>query len=266
MGETNETEILSGPADSTSPNTISATIPSEMLSTGLPVQGNLDDEEILELGDDYDYGGFEVVRREFFANLQDPAVSFNNYKFSVSAACLKKMPDVEYVQVLINQKTKILALRPCSQYAQDAYPWALESKGKRKPRAVTCRLFFAKVLDMMGWDPNCRYRILGRLAHANGEYLLAFDLKSKATFPRITKDSETKTATSRTALYPSEWQNQFGLPLEEHEKSMQINFFDGYAVYSIKLKKDQNDAGSAVEMTAAQLLPVAPTDGGEIDG
>lgn len=234
-------------------------------AAGLSAQNGLD-EEILELGDSYDYGGFEVVRREFFANLHDPAVSFNNYKFTVSSACLKKLPDAEYVQVLINQKTKILALRPCSQYAQDAYPWAVVSQDKRKPRTVTCRLFFAKVLDLMGWNPNYRYRVLGRLAHANGEYLLAFDLKSKASYPRVIKNGETKATTSRTALYPSEWQNQFGVPFEEHEQSMQINIFDGYAVFSVKANKDAAQDSITDESPAAQLLPATVDAGGDIDG
>ena len=55
---------------------------------------------------------------------------------------------------------------------------------------------------------------------------------------------------SRTPVFPSDWQNQFGLSFEEHRQSMQINVFDGYAVYAIKddlqnsqVKKD-NFSGS----------------------
>ena len=34
--------------------------------------------------------------------------------------------------------------------------------------------------------------------------------------------------------YPIGWQNQFGMTFNEHKKSMLVNFFEGYAIYSIK--------------------------------
>ena len=37
--------------------------------------------------------------------------------------------------------------------------------------------------------------------------------------------------TARTPSYPEEWKNQFGIPVEEHQKSMQVNIFEGYAVF-----------------------------------
>ena len=36
---------------------------------------------------------------------------------------------------------------------------------------------------------------------------------------------------------PEEWKNQFGIPVEEHQKSMQVNIFEGYAVFDIQEKK-----------------------------
>ncbi len=63
--------------------------------------------------------------------------------------------------------------------------------------------------------------------------MIAFDLTATEVYQRIiTKDSKPKT--SRTPVFPAEWQNQFGLPYNEHRQSMQVDIFDGYAVYSIK--------------------------------
>lgn len=31
-------------------------------------------EEILDMGDDFDFGDFQVVRREFFAHLREPSI------------------------------------------------------------------------------------------------------------------------------------------------------------------------------------------------
>ncbi len=247
MNELDNQAVLTGPYQPAAAPIVPAT------STNTPV---LDPEEVvLEMGDSFDLDGFQVVRKEFFAHLREPSVSFNNCKFSVNTACLAKFPSTDYVQVMINRNTKILALRPCSESARDSFAWCNASKGKRKPRAITCKLFFAKVVDLMGWNPNYRYKLLGRLIHANGEYLIAFDLHSTEVYQRTEVEGE-KPKVSRQPVYPAGWQDQFGLPFNEHSQSMQINIFDGYAVYSIKDKT----ASEAVAGEETQALAAAPAE------
>ena len=65
--------------------------------------------------DSFSYDGYQVVRGEFFAHIYEPSFTFNNYKVSVNTACIKKLPDVEYVQILVNPIEKKLAVRPCRE-------------------------------------------------------------------------------------------------------------------------------------------------------
>lgn len=194
---------------------------------------NQSDDEVLELGDNFDFEGFQVVRREFFAHINEPSVTFNNCKFYVNAACIQKFPDADTVQVLVNKETKILAIMPCPANARDSFAWCTMSKGKRKPKQITCKLFFAKVFSMMDWNPDHRYKILGKLIHANGETLIAFDLTATEIYQRTVSEGS-KPKTSRIPVFPAEWQNQFGLPYNEHKQSLQVDILNGYAVYSIK--------------------------------
>ena len=85
----------------------------------------------------------------------------------------------------------------------------------------------------MDWNLDYRYKLLGKVIHANGEWLIAFDLTATEIYQRILKDG-TKPRSSRTPVFPEGWQNQFGLPFKEHQKSMQIDIFEGYAVYGIR--------------------------------
>ena len=211
-------------------------------------------DEILEL-ENFDFEDFQVVRREFFAHLREPSVTFNECKFQVNMACLTKFPNCDFAQVLVSQEQKILALRPCAEGTKDAYMWCGVSKGKRKPKAITCKMFFAKIVSLMNWNPKYRYKLLGRLIHSNGEYLLAFDLNAPEVYQRTFVEGE-KPQTSRTPVFPSEWQTQFGLPYNVHKQSMQINIFDGYAVYAIK------DTTAVSDDTPA-ALPLAVSTGGD---
>ncbi len=85
----------------------------------------------------------------------------------------------------------------------------------------------------MNWNPDHRYKLTGKLVQANGEYLIAFDLTATEVYQRTFVEGA-KPKTSRTPVFPSEWQEQFGLPFKEHRQSMQINIFEGYAIYAIK--------------------------------
>ena len=65
--------------------------------------------EVLELDGNFDFDGYQVVRREFFAHTYEPSLTFNNYKAYVNVACLNKFPNNNFVQVLVNQDRRILA-------------------------------------------------------------------------------------------------------------------------------------------------------------
>lgn len=200
----------------------------------------------------------QVVRTEFFSNTREPAVTFTNYKIGFNTACVRKLPQVDYVQFLINSTTKKLAIRPCDESELHSFQWCTRKGDVKKPRQVTGKIFFMKVCSMMGWNPDYRYRILGKLIRANGQYLFVFDLTAREMYKRIAKDGE-KPRASRRPIFPEEWRDQFGMPYEEHRKSLQINILDDYLVYGIRDKTQQDQA----EQTDSTPLTGEIHDGGD---
>lgn len=79
----------------------------------------------------------------------------------------------------------------------------------------------------MDWNPNYRYKLIGKLINANGELLIIFDLTSAEVYERVIREGK-KPVRSRTPVFPKEWQTQFGLPVEEHRNSLNVNFFNAY--------------------------------------
>lgn len=192
------------------------------------------DDENLDLDD------FEVARSEFFSDIREPAFVFNDGKVGVNTACVRRLPDVEYIQILISRKKQKLAIRACEEEELFSIPWGKTKDGKRYPRQITGKMFFMKVCDMMDWDPSYRYRVLGKLISANGEKIFLFDLTAKKAFERtVTEDGKRKC--SKTPVLPPEWKNQFGIPFSEHKKALQMNMFDGYTVFSLKEDKTKPD-------------------------
>ncbi len=213
-------------------------IPEQKRTRMMPIDEKKPKEPILppdeEVDEEVDLNGFQVVRREFFAHIREPSIVFNDGKVSVNTACVRKLPEAEYIQILINRETQQLAIRPCEELDLFAVQWATTKNGKRHPRAVTGKIFFMKICDMMGWNPNYRYKILGRLCHANGIKLFVFDLKSFETYERSISKEDGKRKSSRIPIFPLEWKDQFGIPFEEQHKALQVNMFDGFTLFSLK--------------------------------
>ncbi len=200
------------------------------------------ESEIIE-DDDFSYDGYQVVRSEFFAHISEPSISFNNCKVTLNTACLKKLPNVSYIQFLVNPDTKKLVVRACSEDEKDSFLWC---NAKRKPRQITCRIFFAKIVSLMHWNPQHRYKMLGKIIRTGTDYLIIFDLNATEVYQRVAKEGE-KPKVSRSPVFPKDWQNQFGLPVEEHRKLLQINVFEGYTMFGIENEKNNTEQTNLFE-------------------
>lgn len=203
------------------------------------LQHRIPEKEQITEDPGFSYEGYQVVRGEFFAHLFEPSVTFNNEKVSVNVACINKLPAVEYVQFLVNPQEKKLAVKPCREEMKDSFCWASKnSDGKRKPKTISCRIFFAKVMNLMGWNPEYRYKILGKLIRTQSDLLFVFDLASAETYVKKGKNDE---GSGRKAFYPEEWKNQFGVPVKDHQDLTLVSIFDDYTVF--KIDRDEEREG-----------------------
>ncbi|MEY8573422.1 hypothetical protein AALD01_03300 [Oscillospiraceae bacterium 21-37] len=167
--------------------------------------------------------GYQVARRELFAHTREPAAVFSRCCFYVNAACLDIFPEHDTVQVMICREKHLLALCPCPAGQRDALLWCLRA-GKRRPRRMTCRLFFAMVCSMMGWDPGLRYRALGRVVQDSTQKAILFDLNCAETYGSGSRN---------TPQYPADWRERFGPDYRAHQALMATDLVKDYAVYQV---------------------------------
>ncbi len=221
------------------------------------------DQKALELAQDFSYDGYQVVRRELFAHLREPAVVIRRDSVTFNTACIAGLEDAVYIQILVNQDNKRMVVRKCEENDKDALRWCIEKPDKRKSRKMSNKLFSAMMYDMMGWNTDCRYKILGhKITHEN-ETMYIFDLleteifmdtkrKKKANPDSLEKKEELVTTETdqtpeqnqeeiaakvarklnRIPFYPKDWKDSFGLSVEEHKKALETNLTDGYIEFS----------------------------------
>ena len=221
------------------------------------------DQKALELAQDFSYDGYQVVRRELFAHLREPAVVIRRDSVTFNTACIAGLEDAVYIQILVNQDNKRMVVRKCEENDKDALRWCIEKPDKRKSRKMSNKLFSAMMYDMMEWNTDCRYKILGHKITHEDETMYIFDLleteifmdtkrKKKANPDSVEKKEELVTAETdqtpeqnqeeiaakvarklnRIPFYPKDWKDSFGLSVEEHKKALETNLTDGYIEFS----------------------------------
>jgi len=179
-----------------------------------------------------DLDDYEIVSAEFFAQVKEPAFTINVNKITANAAAVRMLPDVDYVKILVNQEEKKLVLKPCDEQDISGYKWVREKDDRRYASQRTGEPFVLIICKLMGWNPDYRYKIMGKKNKANGEDVLVFDLTVAQVFEKPAPGENGKA--SRRSVMPARWNGSFGPKFGENRRTLQVDTFSGYTVFSIK--------------------------------
>ena len=206
-----------------------------------------------ELESAFSYDGYQVVRKELFAHLRDPAIVIRKDSITFNTACITGLEDVVYVHVMFNNDLKRIVVRGCDENDKDALRWCVAKPDKRKSRKMSCKPFATLVYQKMGWDSECRYKMLGYRITFEGETLYVFDLlvpeifhegqRKKNAVDSQDNAASTKPVNSRKGFYLDDIVGTFGVPVEEHRKESEVKQMDGYVSMGILTGKIAPDAG-----------------------
>ena len=172
----------------------------------------------------------------------------NGYSLTEIATLL-----MEYVHVMFNNDLKRIVVRGCDENDKDALRWCVAKPDKRKSRKMSCKPFATLVYQEMGWDSECRYKMLGYRITFEGETLYVFDLlvpeifhegqRKKNAVDSQDNAASTKPVNSRKGFYLDDIVGTFGVPVEEHRKESEVKQMDGYVSMGILTGKIAPEAG-----------------------
>ena len=85
-----------------------------------------------------DLSRFQVLRKEFSSHKYDAAVSFTYDTITFNTACIRFYEEENYVQILVDEEGRRMAIRRCAQYDRNAMQWARNQKkdDKRVTRPI----------------------------------------------------------------------------------------------------------------------------------
>lgn len=201
------------------------------------------DQRAAELEKDFSYEGYQVVRKELFSHLRDPAIVIRPDSISFNSACINGLAEAVYINLMVNPKKNHMVIIRSSEDKKDALRWCIVKNDTRKSRKITSQLFSGMIYDQMGWDRKYRYKVLGYKINYEGEELFIFDLKDYELFPegvrrravQAVEDGQpvaeielVENKTKNKSYLPGEWKNSFGVPREEHDKALELNDIDEF--------------------------------------
>lgn len=208
------------------------------------------EQRTAELEQSFSYDGYQIVRKELFAHLRDPAITIRKDSVTFNTACIEGLEDVVYIHMMFNRELKRIVVEGCDENDKDALRWCIAKPDKRKSRKMVGKPFSELVYREMRWDENCRYKILGYRIQFEGKTLYVFDLmvpeifherKSRKKNEQASQEvaempnedaqnnnaAETEVNT-RKGYYPDDVANTFGVPVEQHRADTEIQQMDGY--------------------------------------
>lgn len=146
-------------------------------------------------------------------------IQFNN-------ACLYKMNNCEYIQLLYHPKKNILVIRSSSKQDPYAFHWITNSKNNIKTAKRKCSNFSKILFSYFNWNKNYKYIFQGIMRYRNNEKIILFDLSNLKIILKESTIENFITKHKYITLYPKKLVENFGDDIYEGEMNYQLRLID----------------------------------------
>ena len=183
-----------------------------------------------------DTTGYQVVRREWFAKSQCPAITIKYGKIYFNLIAIRKL-GCEYIQPLLRADEKKLMIRPCDPDIKEALQWCYTTgKGKLVKRDIGARMFTEKLYHDMNWPTICTVKCLGTLIRCKDEKVFVFEFASTEMYSTQSEpDANNENRRVRKEYIQREMWENYGKPVDEYESGLVKTLEDvpgNYVVFS----------------------------------
>ena len=220
---------------------------------------------------DFDMRGFEVVRAQFFSASKRPMVTLSTSQIKFGQECINKLPMTLYVELLIHPRDHLLAVRKTDKSNRSAIKWSkILENGAYMSKPVGGAAFLSTIFEIFGWNPSCRYRIIGVRYQDSDHSVLIFDMHDTEIFiPRrmINSESEESPISDPTQVfrplqsvnssvigYPEQWSNRFGSDYYVHAQLGQMAEVDENGNWKMYEEPKAFSHGQALHVTGEAEL------------
>lgn len=205
------------------------------------------------------FEGYELPPRTQFSMLKKPAVSIKYGQLTFNMAAIRLFEGVKHVLTVVNTEKKRLAVVPCAEEESASVEWARVNKqGKWVNKNITSVDFVENLYHLMGWNRECRYKVLGRVAASDRGLILVFEMEEAIMFaPKKEEFVDPVTGETKkrqVKYYPDAYKNRIGRSYTEYEQYRQLNLFEDFGNYNKEQQPEhENSIGNNTGGTEAPM-------------
>ncbi len=161
----------------------------------------------------FDLTGYQVVRGQFMNSRTElPCMSITKDKITFNSTCTRRLTDTTHVQLLLHPTERKLAIRPCSEDDTFSISWLSRSNLPLAIKNVSSPHFCSALFQIMDWNPEFTYRILGTAIEKGNDQIIIFNLPT--AMPILVYKEEVEGTNEykrkRIQMCPDEWGDSFG--------------------------------------------------------
>lgn len=123
--------------------------------------------------------GFQLVNCKYFSRSSEPIMTLFSSAVSFNAASKEALNCCESVEILINEKSRSIIVRPAvNSKNTEAIIWKKSSEKAQYSR-IECSMFAKKIYSAWELDKQYSYKTMGKLVQCDKKVMLLFDFSSK---------------------------------------------------------------------------------------
>ena len=176
----------------------------------------------------FDLSDFEKVDSKLFSTVSQPMCWFKYNQMYFNRACIDKMKNTQYIELLFEPTEKLLAIRSCNEYDDYAIKWGVEKNDKLSPITKTSSGISHVLFDCMEWNEDYRYKMIGVRRTKNNDSIVIFDLNNAEAICREELESENpdEVISKITSYYDEYLSDHFGNNFYDDIYTMRLYMMD----------------------------------------
>lgn len=176
----------------------------------------------------FDLSDFEKVDSQLFSTVSQLMCWFKYNQMYFNRACIDKMKNTQYIELLFEPTEKLLAIRSCNEYDDYAIKWGVEKNDKLSPITKTSSGISHVLFDCMEWNEDYRYKMIGVRRTKNNDSIVIFDLNNAEAICREELESENpdEVISKITSYYDEYLSDHFGNNFYDDIYTMRLYMMD----------------------------------------
>ena len=200
-------------------------------------------KEKLERGEELEYekfDGYELPPSTQFSMLKKPTVTIKYGKLRFNMAAIRLFSGIKYILPMLNGKKKRLVAVPRLEEESASVEWA---RIRKKDEAwvnkdISSVEFVDKIFNVMGWEKDSRYKVIGRIINSEKGLCLLFELDEAVQFTsnkiEVVNPLTGKTSTVNEKIYPKQYENKIGIDYNDYISGESNSTFENLGGYAEK--------------------------------